>query len=582
MLKRLFDELSIDVLIEELGRDLVQRLRLARFTTLGEVLDLCERVTTSVSDNSKSFAWMIIHQKTILRTNVTMGKLHPQAHLHNINLREILNLAPENPKEQIELLELLTETNRYSSLTDELIELFAEISERDMSIYIRRFDSKLTLKQIGVNEGITGERVRQITLRVASGLWGKISNQNWLFLQSSLLVARDKGDELSLESWRLLLEDRTVIDSRMVHGNLASFDVLCALLRSYDKAKYGPVIEFDEGLEYVLNSVPDLSIGLIKAINEMPLKARREVQRKVSYVGGVHLSEVARILDVAPEYAAHILRHLGFGEVIHEWYTLVSGDLPTSKWPILNAGLAMMEVCGPLEFELFCDGLRRYSSKFFDVLAPSTVIAAHLEALGFRLEKGYVSWYESLKGHLAYSDRCFVEFAGQRGPIVSFPEIVEIFQEKGYSIATATSRVLPQSPVVERVEVGLYKIRGRKHTWDDIENARNRQKTIDYNPEVVYGIDGISRYRITIGSWALNGVISISTGQQPLPNCDGWNIVVQGKYYGTAGQGEQLIWGLTSAFNALGIQIGDRVELAFDTWQEPEIRIMKIQDDATE
>jgi len=286
--------------------------------------------------------------------------------------------------------------------------------------------------------------------------------------------------------------------------------------------------------------------------------------------------EASEILDVTPQQAADVLRHLGFKEVMLDWFTIASGDF-TTRWPVLKAGLAMMEVCGHLEFNLFCDGLRRYISRFYEAIAPPKVIKAHLEVLGFELEDDYVYWPETPTGYLADSDMCFIEAVEKYGTIVTFQEILETFQSNGFSIASATSRVLPQSPIVERVEFGLYKLRGQSHNWEDIENARNRQETIDYDPEVVYGIDGIIRYRITIGSWALNGVISISSSQQPLPDLgDGWNIIVDNKSCGTAKGDDYLIWGLGGAFNTLDVQIGDRVELAFDAWEEPVIRIIKI------
>jgi hypothetical protein len=237
----------------------------------------------------------------------------------------------------------------------------------------------------------------------------------------------------------------------------------------------------------------------------------------------------------------------------------------------------MMEVCGPLEFNLFCDGIRRYISRFYDVLAPPKVMKAHLRVLGFELEDEYVCWHETPSGYLAESDECFILVTEKYGPVVTFQEVVEIINEKGFSFATATARVLPQSPIVEKVDIGLYKKRGQDHTWEDIENAKNRQETIDYDPEVTYGVDGIIRYRITIGSWALNGVLSISSSQQPLPDLrDGWEVLIDGKSCGTARGDEQLIWGLGGAINALGVKIGDRIELAFDAWEKPVIRMTKI------
>jgi hypothetical protein len=52
--------------------------------------------------------------------------------------------------------------------------------------------------------------------------------------------------------------------------------------------------------------------------------------------------------------------------------------------------------------------------------------------------------------------------------------------------------------------------------------------------------------------------------------------LIDGKSCGTARGDEQLIWGLGGAINALGVKIGDRIELAFDAWEKPVIRMTKI------
>ena len=571
-----YDDLPIDILAEELGNDLINRLKSADFKKMGELFGLSQTVAIFIQNASKSLDRLINYQKAILQKKMATGELHPQAQYHNLSIKSWLNITPVNPKEQLEVLNLLTQVNELNSLTDELSLLFSEISEREMEIYVKYFNENLTLEQIGRQQGITRERVRQITSKTASRLWRQINSKPGLYFQSALLQAQNIGEQLSLQSWKQLLKSKRIIEPYLIRKTLGSFDAFCIILRSSDKSEYPPKLKIAESIKIILNSPTDLPLGLIKAIEEISSKAKREIQRKISYMGGIHLIEASDILDVVPQQSTYILKHLGYKEIIHDWYTITSGDV-TSRWPILKAGLAMMEVCGPLEFNLFCDGIRRYISRFYDVLAPPKVMKAHLRALGFELEDEYVCWHETPSGYLAESDECFILVTEKYGPVVTFQEVVEIINEKGFSFATATARVLPQSPIVEKVDIGLYKIRGQDHTWEDIENAKNRQETIDYDPEVTYGIDGIIRYRITIGSWALNGVLSISSSQQPLPDLrDGWEVLIGGKPCGTARGDEQLIWGLGGAINALGVKIGDRIELAFDAWEKPVIRITKI------
>lgn len=570
------DNLPIDILDEELGGDLLARLKLAHIEKFGELANLSRTVSGFIQNAASSLNRLIKHQKEILQTKIEKGQLHPQAQYRGRSIQAWLNTSPKSPDEQFKLLKLLSQANETASLTDELSSLFARVSDRDFQIYINYFEGTSTLEKIGKQMEITRERVRQITSKVATKLWDRVNQNPSLYLQSAILLAQDLGDQLSLQLWEQQLQQRNLINSKIIRQSITSFDLLCRLLRSGSKANNPPKIEMGEGLSLILNSPSNLSLSLIKNIEAMPRKAKREIQRRISLVGGVHLTEASEILDVVPQEAADILKYLGFKEVMLDWYTIASGDF-TTRWPILKAGFAMMEACGPLEFDLFCDGLRRYISRFYEVLAPPAVIKAHLETLGFELEEDFVCWPETPTGYLADSDKCFIEAVNKYGPIVTFLEVLDTFQDNGFSMPSATSRVLPQSPIVEKVEFGLYKLRGQSHTWEDIESAKSRQETIDYAPEVTYGRDGIIRYRITIGSWALNGVISISASQQPLPDLgDGWNVVVDNKSCGTAKRDDYLVWGLGGAFSTLAVQIGDRVELAFDAWEEPFIRISKI------
>lgn len=571
----LLGKLPIDIL-EELGPERVERLREAGFDTLEEIAELAQIVVHFFQRTDTSLERLINFQKSKLHERIDEGRLHPRARFHGESIASWLELEPIQPAEQIELLGLLTRANEPTTLTGELFALIAEHDIRDVKIFIKYFGGESTLESIGNEIGITRERVRQITVRVTTKLWSRINREPGLYLQTALILAKELGDELSLRAWESLLQKRRIIDSRRLKGDNDTFTILCALLRSAGRAKYPPSIEVDKGLAHILNSPTQFSLGLIKAIEATPKAAKRKVRRKISYVGGIHLAEASDIFNVTNRQAADILEHLGFRQVLPEWYTVASVSV-TSKWPILKAGLAMMEACGPLEFSSFSDGLRRYVSRFYDVIAPPKVMRTHLLTLGFELEDDCVSWPETPTGYLADSDKVFVKVVEKYGRVVSFQEVVEVFQENGFSVASATSRVLPQSPIVEKVALGLYKLRGAQHSWEDVESAKNRQENVDHDPEVTYGTDGITRYRITVGSWSLNGVISVSANQQPLPDLgEGWDILVSDKAYGTARRDEYLIWGLGSAFNALGVQIGDRVELSFDAWEKPVIRITKI------
>jgi len=239
----------------------------------------------------------------------------------------------------------------------------------------------------------------------------------------------------------------------------------------------------------------------------------------------------------------------------------------------------MIQSCGPLEFDSFCDGLRRYISRHFDAIAPPEVILHMLLLIGFKVENNIVSFTGEQRVELGRSDKAILELLDKKGPVLSYQEIVEHILSKGFSFPTATSRIMPGSPIIEKIEQGIYKLRGYNETWHDIESVKARQEEFTRSAEISYGLDGIIRYRVNVGVWEIGGVLSVSRSCQQLPDLgEGWPVYVADKKVGVATRDDSLIWGLSPAFNEIGIKLGDRVELAFITWNEQKIEVRLIKE----
>jgi hypothetical protein len=61
---------------------------------------------------------------------------------------------------------------------------------------------------------------------------------------------------------------------------------------------------------------------------------------------------------------------------------------------------------------------------------------------------------------LSTSEQCFIDLVKNKGPIVTFVEVAEILYENHLSLPAATS-MLRKSPIVEKIEMGLYKSRNQ-------------------------------------------------------------------------------------------------------------------------
>jgi len=394
-------------------------------------------------------------------------------------------------------------------------------------------------------------------------------------ISTALEVAKEMGTSLSRDGWKSELIERKILADG--DKNYESFDFFCALLKHKDTSK--AISGIPENVRTILKTPGTAPVYVMNYLSKGKKEEQRKVLRTVRYTGGIAEEHVRQILECEPGETPGILHSMNLTEVIPGWFTLAGEFVLAKNTPLFRAGLIMMQACGPLPFESFCDGLRRYISRHFEALAPAEVVGSMLKSFGFNIEKNMVSYEGEERVIIEGSEKLLLELLKEKGPVLNFQEMVEFYLDKGISSATPTTRIMPDSPIIERIDQGLYKLRGRAVTWQEIESARSRQEAFNRNAEVTYGLDGIIRFQVTLGSWTNGGVLSISRTQQPLPEFqEGWPVFVEGENVGTARRDDLLIWGLGPAFKKLGVKLGDRIELAFDTWEEPRIMIRIVKE----
>ena len=393
-------------------------------------------------------------------------------------------------------------------------------------------------------------------------------------MSSAIEVAKGLGTSLSRESWRAkLVEKKNLIDKK---SNQDNFDFFSALIQ--DKKTSGSIPGITDDIRKILQVLEPRPLFVINALVNIPKENFRKVKRTVVYTGGINKVHAGQLLGCRHEEIAEILKEIKLREIIPGWFSITEKS-QSGRIPIFRGGLIMMQSCGSLEFNSFCDGLRRYISRHFDAIAPPEVIIHMLHLLGFRVENNIVSYTGEEYIELGRSDKSILELLDKQGPVLSFQEIVEHFLSKGFSFPTATSRILPISPIIEKIEQGIYKLRGYNETWHDLESVRARQEEFTRSAEVLYGLDGIIRYRVNVGAWEMGGVLSVSRSCQQLPDLgEGWPVFIGDKKVGIAIRDDSFIWGLSPAFNEIGIKFGDRVELAFNTWNEQRIQVRLVEE----
>ncbi len=293
---------------------------------------------------------------------------------------------------------------------------------------------------------------------------------------------------------------------------------------------------------------------------------RRKLRRKVRFTGGINIKEASKILSEDEHTTELVLRGLNLERIEDYWYSLNAHDAENdgSKIPLRIGGLKMLAVKPDIHFDIFYDGLRRYINRLYPSIAPKNVVAHILKLLGFEIdEQELVSSRLNKKNILSQSEKSLASAITRNGGVASFLEIAEEFFLQNLSLA-AVSVTLKRSPIVEKVDEGLYKLRGTEISWHQIDIGKKRQKRFSQDEEVAHGLDGIVRIRLTVNSYTyLTGVVGSYSAKGMYGS---WSVLHNDESFGDARMDESYLWGLAKIFKRLDVQMGDRIELAFNTW----------------
>jgi len=523
----------------------------------------------------------LIAAKTITKLNeevinlINEGRLSPNCFVESKTLSELIDWDPIEQKDVYLKIRLLKKILDEKSLSELINRLMSVLTNRQREVFLDKSHNNLTLEAISAKQGVTRERIRQIVNDAANKLRHALDGSLKVYISTSFEIAKEMGSSLSKDSWKQDLIKRQILIDK--DQNYLSFDIFTALIKNKVSSK--GLFGIPENVQIILGSDRSHPIFVINALKNNIQKEFKKIKRIIKFTGGINIKHAEQILGCEPNETVAFLKAIDLQEVFPGWFTIVEKTELSMNTPIFRAGLIMLQSCGPLAFESFCDGLRRYISRHYDALAPTEVTSKFIMNFGFKINNSVVTYEGNERVVLSKSDTLFIDLLLDKGPVLSFQDIVEYYLAKGFSFPTATLRVMGESPVVEKIEQGFYKLRGSKVNWQDIENAKLRQDNYSRNAEVIYGLDGIIRYRITIDSWAAGGVLSISRSSQPLPDFnDGWPVFVQNEELGAARRDENLIWGLSPAFAVLDVKFGDRIELAFDTWDKPRINVRIVEE----
>jgi hypothetical protein len=556
----LIADLSLHLLPAYITKDQASKLTEAGIETIGQLNSIFQNFQDFIYPSQMLPIRVINLLKSRLGKQVREGSLSTELLVGGQSLVEYLNYTPADPQDIQNYILALKPLVVFDNLEQELGYVFSNLTPREETLYLKYHLKNMTLESLGQEENVTRERIRQIISNARTKILGKLSYIRRDYIITALNVAEQLEGGLSKARWKAELQNNKLLEKQ---SSSKTIDRLLATLS--DKNLPGELFKIPTNVALILNRTTDIPVFVMRAIKDIPKEKFREIDRIVKYTAGIQKEMANEILGCKPEELSAILAHRGLEEVETGWFSIREIPEKKSKQPLLEAGLRMWHTCGSLEFGTFFEGLQRYVSRHYDALAPAEIVVHYLEKIGFKIEERRVLYKGEETARLSGAEEIAVNIIDDLGPVVSFLELVDGFLAKGYSAASATTKVMKESAVVERIELGFYKKRGVPISEGDLEVAKSRQETADREPAILITSDGKVRYQTTVNTWALGGVLSIGKLSEYLPDLsDGCPVYVGDKECGNLTRSENLIWGLTNAFNELEIKFGDYIELEFD------------------
>jgi DNA-directed RNA polymerase alpha subunit len=522
-------------------------------------------------------------QARLVKKQISAGLLHEQARIAGKSIAYWLSAVNKIVDHHNAYETMASILGASINICEELAFLFNHIQRQEhitllLSVYGL---TPKTLRGIGSEIGITGERVRQISNKqkrrirtcvssivTATSVSDLVRNPGLLRMQSALLTAKDMGLDITYEEW-----ERSIRSSGLV-GTWASKDYMsvdpveamiavCNLLADEDI----PELYIPDNLKYAIELASRGKPGLPALVSPtFSERTPKLIKRHTRFSGGVNVRWLSQEIGENIATVASALQALGYTQASKDWFIRSVGSTKGKIWyydSFHRALRKMSQYCGPLSIEDICSGIRYNASRTEFPIPPPNVMEQILQTHGYSSEDGLYYWDGQTNEELSGGESVIMNCLAQNGPVVHHAELAQAFIDSELSFPSLHA-TLQRSPLFERIGTGLYKLRGTSVTRQDIEQAEAAGERIPVNPEVEYD----KRGNIIVS--ASLGVIAVGTGvifSDQFPNLSGeWDCLVNGKRLGKLYATENEFRRLKKPFESLGCQAGDRLKFTFNTW----------------
>jgi hypothetical protein len=554
-------------------------------TNYALILELSEKVTAYREVFSEISSWQI----QLFEKQIEQGLLHSDIKFQGKKLSEILHGANLN---QLEKLQIYSSILISLNISDELRSLLQNFSSRNTNIFLQYYGfNRKTLEQISVPLGITRERVRQILGHIERKIYKNFKKHigdgldyctinSFPRMQTALCYAEKMGWGITYHDWSQYLIETGLIGSLKIEGvdNSKLIELFLSICNLMEKNNIEG-LKIPSNLRYAIllaaDNQPHTPAKTQKIRSTLPKEIKKEIRRHTRFTGAVNAKWMSHEINHSYEETQEILIALGYYSVKEDWYISQRfrefGNL-TRFNAFENTINKMLQFCGPLKTKEICSGLRHAVSRTEYPVPPAEVVKQALELRGYNNENGLWSLGADIDDELNSGEKIIFSCLENYGPVLHHSEIAQAFIDSDLSFP-AIHATLNRSPLFEKVEHALYKLRGTSVTYEDIARASNEGDKVPVNLEVIPGKTGVIRI------FANLGLLPVGTGvffSENLPKLTGeWQCILGNHEFGEAQVTENEIRGLLEAFEFLGCETGDRVCFSFNTWDRT-ISIEKI------
>ncbi|MHA1215551.1 MAG: DNA-directed RNA polymerase subunit alpha C-terminal domain-containing protein [Candidatus Hodarchaeales archaeon] len=580
-------------------KEIEEKIRNFKFQNYQKIKEEVTNETSKTSDKTKVEIILknILYFRNLIKEVINWQK---ETILKQIELGTLNNKA-RHAGESIENLLLDTfddkrkQVNLYSSIigsiniTEELAYLIHNISERDIKLFIQYYGfTHHTLEEIAIPLEITRERVRQILTRVKQKILTKARNVlvkikdftpgvSFVRIQTSLLLAEQLGSDITFNQWSSLIKYSGLLGNCINNEEnqldpIELFYSVCKCVSKSGLIAFSIPENLKFACELAASGKPDIPAKNLMIVRTLPKEIKKQIKRHEYFTMAVNSRWISHEINYPTNETIDILTALGYVQKQGDWFISKKFNKRTT---LEHTFRKMNKYCGPLTAENLCSGLRHRVSRTRYPVPPPDVMKVILEKCGYTYDEGLWFWDGEINYDLCRGEQIIFNCLEKKGPVVHHSELAEAFFESELSFASLHP-TLNLTPLIERFDYALYKLRGLEVSHEEIERANNEGDKIPINLDIVYEKTGV------IKIYGSLGILPIGTGvflSGNLPKLVGkWHGVVNGSKFGDIKVTENEIRGLLVPFKQLKCEVGDRVCMSFNTWDRT-VSIEKVHND---